>query len=809
MIYDVKRKILRLSVSEAVTSAYVRYSAPSEGEGAEHSIRLTGRSDKQLLALTEADLSSAKAVKDAPQFFLRAFALGDLSCEMVGEAETVYENGVLAAMLFRAETDEDPDALSEGALRFLRGVAFLTASLVDWEKEIVLRYEIRSIPYGKTASSEEKPERSAMRRFWKRVTDALLRDSHHEAERVSKRLPTFLRVPFPYGEAREGQKDMMSAVYAAARHGETLFAVAPTGTGKTMATLFPALRALGARYADKVFYLTPKTTSAQAALDGVEHLRAKGALVRAVHLGAKERLCSRRRECGSCLGCPRNHTAKRMEEAVELLLREEKASVREADVLRVSAACDVCPHELSLSYSLYADVVVGDYNYLFDPKSFLRRYFEKGGEYIFLIDEGHNLPDRAREMYSASFSGELFARLRTLFAPSARLTEVARRLEEAFTKAVDALLKDTLRTDEEGNVTGFTATTVLPVAFLNAVRKCLDIFMPEVRPRGAKEDEKSRLLRQTVYELAAAAERAEAFDEHFTVYALREGESRTLRVYCIDPSSLIAARLAKGKSAVFFSATFSPIEYYRSVLCGRHPASVIEVPSPFDVGAVCVGVVDSISVRASAREDTLPEIAKLIVSAMRPRKGNYMVFCPSFHYLEKVAEAFHRLTPKTPIAVQKRNMSEKERKQFLAAFSAENRGHFVGFCVTGGIYAEGIDLVGERLIGAVIIGMGLPQVSAEREVTASYYQSLCDEGKEYAYLYPALNRIMQAAGRVIRTEKDRGVIVLADDRLRDPVCRKIFPSTWKRLKYVRDRASLGEHIAAFWEQVDVENDNQS
>lgn len=802
MFFDTKGEKLYLSVLEAVRMAYRRTHYTPAEPWLEGDVRVEHAGTAE-----RADLQKPARRGDA-MLFSRTFSLGDIETELFAYAVPTYEEERLCALTLRAETLSDPDALPEEEARFLRGYGFLLLWLTGGEGEVALSLEIKSIPFDKSVVISEKPARAAVRRFFARVSEALREDAAREIERVVLRLPTLLSVPFPYGEARGGQKDMMAAVFSAAKHAHTLFAVAPTGTGKTMATLFPAVRALGGGFIDKVFYFTPKNTSALAAQEAAELLRAHGAKIRAVHIGAKERLCRGRRERGSCYGCEKKRGVKSKErEAIEALLAADKAAITEEDIVNAAETYGICPHELALDYSHYADLVIGDYNYLFDSGAYLRRYFDEGGEYLFLIDEAHNLPDRAREMYSGELTGETLDSLVTLFSPSARLKEIAERLRAVFLKTADAMLKDELREDENGMPVGFFSTSSLPVPLLRALEKSTEIFMREVRPRGKTEDAASRLLRETVYELSYLLKKLEAYDSHFVTYAVREGETRRIRFYCVDPSTLISQRLDKGRAAVFFSATLSPADYYRSVLCGKRSTLKIEVPSPFDVGAVCTAVVEHVSVRAAAREDTLPEIAKIIVSAMRPRRGNYLVFCPSFAYLERVAEAFSKLSPKTPTVVQKRGMSQREREAFLDSFKEDRQGYFVGFAVTGGIYSESVDLVGKRLIGTVIIGMGLPQVSAEREVIASYYQDLTEEGKEYAYLYPALNRIMQAAGRVIRTEEDRGVIVLIDDRFRDPICRKIFPPTWKHLKYVSDRAALTSHIAKFWETVDNAGDD--
>ena len=791
MYFKGKEKKLLLSVSEAVRIASARYGM--EWDGVDMGFSLSPVS------------TLVDGVPNAPcgsTLFSGDFPLDEFSLSLYGCAKTeTDEEGRITKLSFCVEVGTNPERIEKSVLACARGVGFLLAFLAGSEGELSLCLEFCSSIYDKRVTVTEKPSKKELNRFFERVLSALKEDASMEIDRVTRRLPTFLSVPFPYADVREGQKDMMSAVRAAVKHGETLFSIAPTGTGKTMAVLFPALRALGAREIEKVFYLTPKNTSALAALEAAELLSAHGASLRAVKLGAKERLCSFHKENGGCHGCPKKCSKKRAFEAVKALLEKNKAAVGESDILCVAKEYEVCPHELSLDYSLYADIVVCDYNYVFDPRVRLLRYFETGGEYLFLIDEAHNLPDRAREMYSASLSGEVFDDLVGLFSASARLKEIAERLKGAFIKTVDRILSGALTSDEKGATVGFAYTSALPASFIGLLRQGADIYLKEIRKMHG-EDEREKLIREHVYGLLDVCDKADRFDENFFTYATREGENRTLRLFCANPSVLLSRGLDKGRAAVFFSATLSPIDYYRSVLCGRRPTAKIEVPSPFDSGALCVGVLDSVSVRASMREDTLGEIAKLIVTSMRARRGNYMVFCPSFAYLERVAEAFHRLTPKTPIAVQKKNMTKEEREAFLNSFSEDNKGYFVGFCVTGGIYAEGVDLAGERLIGAIIIGMGLPQPSAEREVISAFYEDGAEEGKGYAYFYPALNRIMQAAGRVIRTENDRGVVVLIDDRLRDVKIRKMFPSSWRRFKYLTDRDALGEYIARFWRSVD-------
>lgn len=779
MKYERKERLLLSSFEDAVAFALPRYAMKEEAPP----VRLGGR-----------DTSKETVSFDIP--------LADVTCRIEGEA--VVDEGVC---LLSFSTTEDPREPSKDALGFVRGVAFLCLFALG-ARAHSFSVTLENPSLGLSETFAESPKKQDLSRFFEKIKACLLADPNGEIERLTRRYPTLLSVPFPYAEAREGQRDMMGAVYAAVKQGETLFATAPTGTGKTMAALFPALRALGAGHAEKLFYLTPKTTSAQAAVDACRLLYEKGADLRAVHLLAKERLCEGRRARGTCFGCERHRGGKSKLKAAVRALREARSAVATGKELTETARrFDVCPHALAIAYASYADLVIGDYNYLFDFAIAPPSLFSGERKYAFLVDEAHNMPDRTREMYSGGFTDEDMASLVSLFAESPRLTERTKAAQSLFLRTVDEMLASEMREDAEGTPVGFATQSRFPEEFERRLHALAEILLKETRQAASAEDALTRERREAVSGLAETLRRLGDYDSHFVTYALREGDRRALRFFCLDPSSLLSRALDKGSAAVFFSATLEPLDYYRSVLCGKRRTVKIEVPSPFDSGALCIGIMDKISVRAQAREDTLPEIARIIVTAMKPRRGNYMVFCPSYDYMERVAAAFHALTPKTPMAVQKRQMTLAERQAFLASFKSDPTGYFVGFCVSGGVFAEGIDLVGDRLIGTVVLGTGLPGVSAERELISSYYQDKYEEGKEYAYLYPGLNRVMQSAGRVIRTETDRGVAVLVDDRLRDPAYRKMFPQSWRHLKYAGDRPSLSALLTAFWKTVDEEKDD--
>ena len=783
MKFDLKEKILRLSAEELVLSASAHYGKrtldafPSE------------------LAPRPEDGRAASAYP--------AFSLPEFHGELEARAALLETEGgvtVTRRFLLPAEMKDAKGELHAllRALGYALSYAFADERLPAFR--IYLLHET-----GEEEEITEAPDAVSIEAFFARLLTGLAFDATHEIERVTVRLPSFLSVPFPYADVREGQKDMMSAVFTAAKRGETLFAVAPTGTGKTMAALFPALRTMGHGHIRKIFYLTPKNTSAQAAREAVTLLSKNGMYLSALHLTAKERMCADRQQKGECGICHRRANASRtLGGALADLLAQKLPVVGERELAAAATRHGTCPYRLALAYAGYADIVIGDYNYLFDPYASPDALFPRGEERLFLIDEAHNLPDRAREMYSGTLDDAFFETARAAYATRPDALSALDRLYRGFVKTADHLLRDDIRTAEDGKIYGFTKTANFPTPLEELVRETVSRLEKEkLAPSEASAGDARRIR----LFLTSFLEKLGFYDTHFVTYAQREGEARLLRFFCIDPSERVGERLALGRGAVFFSATLTPVDYYRAVLCGGRRSVKLEVPSPFESGALCVGIMDKISVRAAAREETLPEIARIIVTAMKPRRGNYMVFCPSYDYMEAVAEAFRKLTPKTPTAVQKRHMTTAERDAFLANFTEDGKGYCVGFCVSGGIFSEGVDLVGRRLIGTVVVGVGLPGISAERELIGAYYGDLSGEGKEYAYLYPGLNRILQAAGRVIRREEDRGIAVLIDDRLRDEACRRVFPASWRGLKYVGDRPSLTALLTRFWEDVDRENDN--
>lgn len=699
-----------------------------------------------------------------------------------------------------------PEAPPEEAIRFSRGVGFLTARLLMQEKG--LRSLTLSLGYhrpseDKTVFCKEHVTFSQTDALLKRGLRVLFQRAGAEMDRIAHKLPLFRDATFPFSAARPGQKDLMRSCFSAIRHGRMLFAIAPTGTGKTVATLYPAIRAMGCGYCEKVFYLTPKNTSANAAEDTVRLFFQQGVPLRGIRLCAKEKVCKAFGGLGDCRACLRSKRSGAKFSQAALSLYSDGVCLPTEEALFAAAAREnLCPYELSLSCAEISDVVIGDYNYLFDPAVALRRFFEteEPHRYCCLVDEAHNLPERGREIFSAVFTYSEILNTEALLAGGGEdgLLPLFWGVKAAFEKETEEMLRSELRPDKEGNPVGFVSQTNLPEGFGQALLAFSAALGDRLLELRSKNDPHAKAMRALYHEISHKADTVNRYDGHFITYALQEKGETTLSLYCVDPAPFLKERAEKAGTVVYFSATLTPVDYYCAVLGGDRTAMTEEIPSPFDPDRLCITIMDKISTKLSAREETLSQVVKVILETLRGKAGNYMVFCPSFAYMERISALFRRLLPKIETLVQRRAMTAAEREEFIARFRQKRKGYLVGFCVMGGIYAEGIDLAGDSLIGAIVVGIGIPSLSPEREMIQSYYQGRSDEGKEYAYLYPGMNRVLQAAGRVIRREEDRGVLVLIDERFRDPIYRKILPAHWRGLRYAGDLPALAEHIRRFW-----------
>ena len=621
-------------------------------------------------------------------------------------------------------------------------------------------------------------------------------------------LPAAARAVFPYADLREGQEMMIRECYGALRRGQRLFVEAPTGTGKTISSLYGSVRAMGEGYADKIFYLTAKASTRREAYSASAKLFEAGTAIRSVVLNSKESmcLCPSRGTCARSLcnpdDCPyaRDYYDK-VNDALRELLSSYNGYPARA-ILDTAKRWGICPYELSLDLSELCDVIICDYNYAFDPSVYLRRYFGEGGrreKYAFLVDEAHNLADRVRDMYSATLRLSEVTALRTAVAENGELDTMLAPLTSAFARA-KALCRDSLVKDAQGNDMGFYINSSQPARLLETLesfRRTSDRWL---------RDNRESVFYDALYELTSSVKKylcvGEYFDKGFLAYVEVLGGDVTLKTYCLDPSAVTRTLLGRSVATALFSATLTPAEYFCDVLGCADEGVTVSLPSPFDPDNMLVAVADFVSVRYEDRQKSVGKYVSVIAATVSAAAGNYIVYFPSYDCLDAVHTAFVKKYPHVKTVKQERGMGMSERDAFLGAFKQDTGHTRVGFCVLGGGFSEGVDLPGSRLIGAVVFGVGLPGLSNERNIIRDYFDGEGEGGRgyDYAYTFPGMNNVLQAAGRVIRTESDRGVVVLVDDRYAEPLYKQLFPEHWKNLRYARNVTVLAETVKDFWQK---------
>ena len=653
---------------------------------------------------------------------------------------------------------------------------------------------------------------------------------------------------FPYASYRPGQRALAGEVYRACKTGREagkggfrLFCQAPTGTGKTMSALFPSLKAMGEGTGEKSFYFTARTTARAAAEDAVALLRQAnpGLVFRSVTLTAKEKVCLAKNEAGRpvCMpeACPyaRGYYDRRKEALAALL--DGGGQLDRPAIEAAARQFTVCPFELGLDLSDWADLVIGDYNYLFDPTVHLRRFFELAGDWIFLIDEAHNLPDRAREMYSASFAKSSIteakrALLRGKNALKGHLLRADRELL-VLRRAVEALTPrrraeagpESVPASEppQAEQLGFfdqppAAKKTAPSPPLPEPLYAQDgtVFFRELPPAVVRplysllpplqdwlehnpDDPAHEQLLDLYFSLHDLLRTADRYDEHSVTQLTARSSELTIRLLCLDPSAFVDESLACGRTSVLFSATLIPPAYYKKVLgCGGARAVALE--SPFPPGNLGLYCLPGISTRYRHREASVGPISDALAALAQSKVGNYLAFFPSYAYLRQVWADFTARYPGIRTIAQESGLDEAGRAAFLARFAPDPAETLLGFGVLGGVFGEGVDLVGSRLIGCAIVGVGLPQVSPRQEMLRRYFDEKDGSGFDCAYRFPGMNKVLQAAGRVIRTEHDRGVVLLLDDRFAQEGYRRLFPHHWAHLQYLPGTDALKQALQTFW-----------
>ena len=594
-----------------------------------------------------------------------------------------------------------------------------------------------------------------------------------------------IEFPFPY---REGQRDLVASVYRTILRKKKLFIQAPTGVGKTMATVFPAVRAVGEGLGEKIFYLTAKTIMRTVAEQAFSLLKEKGLLYKTITLTAKEKICfCEEAECNPD-ACPyaKGHFD-RVNDAVFDLITHSGDWSRE--VLEEQAKKHmVCPFEMSLDVSDWADAVICDYNYAFDPQAHLKRFFSESGkgEYLFLIDEAHNLVERGREMYSASLYKEDLLEVRKMV--KAEDPKLAKGLSECNQQFLE--LK---RECEHYQI--LKSVSHIALKLMNVLSK-LEDYLEE-----CKDAEKKKRVLDFYFAVRSFLNIHDIMDENYVIFSEMMEDGRfQIKLFCVNPAVNLQNYLEQGNSTIFFSATLLPVHYYKKLLSVEKDDYAVYAHSSFPQENKFLFIGTDVSTRYTRRgESTYQRFARYIAVMAEQKKGNYMAFFPSYRFLEEVHTCFLECVDHEVDSIcQVSYMDEEQREEFLEEFEQEREKSLVAFCVMGGIFSEGIDLTDDKLIGAVIAGTGLPQVCTEREILKQYFNAADMDGFDYAYLYPGMNKVLQSAGRVIRTESDRGVILLLDDRFRAMRYREVFPREWQQYQ-LGSVKNLEREIRTFWE----------
>ncbi|MDO5018175.1 MAG: ATP-dependent DNA helicase [Lagierella massiliensis] len=572
-------------------------------------------------------------------------------------------------------------------------------------------------------------------------------------------------VPFPYTIYRKGQRELSISVYNVLKDRSRLFVEAPTGIGKTMSTIYPAIKALGNKITDKLFYLTARSTTKNEANKAILRLMDKGLILKTLTITAKEKICINDIIKCNPKDCPyaKGHFD-RVNEAIFDIYENEDFLNRET-IIAYARKHRVCPMEFQLDMANFSDLIICDYNYCFDPTVYLRRFFDSSVEnYSFLVDEAHNLVDRGRNMYSSEISRNMIDEIREI------LEEKHYKLSLKLAKLIKYINSIELKNK-------ISVKKTLDIKFLEDLNICLkglEKFLVK-----NKEFESYDKILDIYFELKRFFKITDFYSTNYNTLFIEEEHDKIMKILCLDTSPIFKDILKRAQSTIFFSATLSPMDFYVDLFGSFNSKYYkLKLPSPFDPKNFKVGVLP-ISTRYVDRDKNYDIITK-VLQKYTNRKGNFLLFFPSYKFMMEVYNKFNVKDKK--IAVQNKLMTETEREDFLALFTTKS--NIIGFVVLGGVFSEGIDLAGNRLKGVSVVSVGLPGISIERDLIKNYYCERDKLGFDYAYIYPGMNKVQQAGGRVIRTASDVGDCILIDDRFFNYPYKNLIPRHWKNIRSI-------------------------
>lgn len=591
---------------------------------------------------------------------------------------------------------------------------------------------------------------------------------------------------FPFDKYRKGQREMAVAVFQTIKEGKNIFIQAPTGIGKTISTIFPTIKYLGNKKLDKIYYLTAKSSTKEIALENIKQLCMKGLKIKTVVITAKEKICFKE----ECI-CDKENCqyANKYFDKINNVLYE---SFKNYDIFsreiieNIARKYEVCPFELTLDLSLISDFTICDYNYFYDPRVSLKREFsEENNETVVLIDEAHNLTDRAREMYSAELLKSEFL-------------DLSRPLKGNFDKEYKAIRNVNAALLELANKNGDNQNIVIdePEKVLMNLKK-MNTILDKWLSKNKKNENYKNIL-DLFFKSLSFLRISELYNEDFCYYTDMKGDFK-IKIYCMDPSNILKSINKKIKSAVFFSATLIPLRYYKNILGGVDEDNIIKFESPFDKEKFDLIINSEISMKYVDRDKNIDSICLLIYNFINIRKGNYLIFFPSYKFMKDVYETYCQYYNVNSIYVQRQNMTEGEQNEFLNLFNLKNE--ITAFVVLGGTFSEGIDLIEDKLIGAVILGAGVPQINFQRDLIMKRYNNKYKTGYEFAYMFPGFSKVLQASGRVIRTENDKGTVLLVDNRFLEERYKILFPDSWDYYIEIKNSLELEIELTKFWEEI--------
>lgn len=613
-----------------------------------------------------------------------------------------------------------------------------------------------------------------------------------EQKHLQIRNKSINEMKFPYDNYREGQREFAVCVYKSIVDAKKCLAQAPTGTGKTISALSPTIKAMGEGHTSKIFYITAKTITRQVCENTIKIMKNRGLEIKYVTITAKEKICKMEEVNCNPLYCKyANGYFDRVNKALqEILINKDSYNRSEIDAL--SEQYCLCPFELSLDLTLFADIIICDYNYVFDPNVSLKRFFDmRKNDFTVLIDEAHNLVDRTRDMYSKSLNKKEFMDLKkSIKGKDKKLESSINKINSYFIK-----VKKKLDIKIEKDLVDYIDENEEPLGLYTLLRNFLENIDEYLSISKIENKELLKLYFDTHSFLSIA----EFYDDNFITLFTKSDDNINIKLKCIDPSNVIRSIMKKIKSTIIFSATLIPNDYFRYMLGINVEDYYINLKSPFDVNKRQVIFGTNINTTYKKREDTANEIAEYIQNCIQAKVGNYMIFFPSYKYMKLVFEKMNLKHPSTNYIIQDNSMSEDKKEKFLANFTENSNESKIGFCVLGGHFSEGIDLTKDKLIGVIIVGVGMPQIGIEGDIIKKYFGKKYNQGFDYAYTYPGFIKVLQAAGRCIRTKDDEGIIMLLDNRYAQRRYQCLFPREWYPNCIARSSEQVSKICTEFWE----------